>query len=124
MGVCYLSDLDGSGATYLDEDPALYEDGPSERRLSSHPTFGGGRVWQDFGAKTEDRRIRVRTDYMTQATLDAFRAKFEQTGKVWKWSDHRGNAYQVVFAVLNPERIQANAAYRVEMVLHVVGVLS
>jgi hypothetical protein len=123
VGTCYLSELDGSDRSYLDEDPAFYDDGPPERRVSSHATFGGSRVWQDFGAHDVDRQIRLRTDWMTQATLDAFGAKFEQTGVAWKWVDHKGHQYRVLFRQLSPERIRGHEAYRVEMLLDVVQVL-
>lgn len=124
MAACYLSKPDGSDAIYLDEDPALYADGPAERRASSHATFGGGRVWQDFGTPDVDRQIRLRTDWMTEATLAAFRGKFEQVGVVWKWADHRGHEYRVVFRALSPERIRGHNAHRVEMTFDVVEVVS
>ena len=117
---CYLSKPDDSEKTYLDEDPALYEDRPPDRRASSHATFGGSRVWQDFGAPDADRQIRLRTDWMSQATLDAFRAKFEQVGQLWKWVDNQGHEYRVFFRALMPERIRGHEAYRVEMLLDVV----
>jgi hypothetical protein len=78
MGVCCLSSPDGTQATYPDEDPALYDDRPAGRRASSRATFGGSPVWQDFGVKDVDGRIRLRTDWMRQAMLDAFQAKFAQ----------------------------------------------
>ena len=117
---CYMSKPDDSEKTYLDEDPALYEDGPADRRASSHATFGGSRVWQDFGAPDVDRQIRMRTDWMGELTLDSFRTKFEQVGQVWKWVDHKGHEYRVFFRALTPERIRGHEAYRVEMLLDVV----
>ena len=71
MAACFVSEIDGSDPTSLDEDPSLYEDGPAERRVSSQPT-AGGRVWQDFGTLGVDRQIRLRTDWMAQDTLDDF----------------------------------------------------
>lgn len=120
-GTCYMDSLDEDDPTYLDEDPAVYEDGPPERRMSSQTTFGGSRVWQDFGVAAADRQIRLRTDWMTQETLDDFRDKFEATATVWLWIDNRGNTYQVIFRTLNPQKIQGHDAYRVEMVLEVVA---
>ena len=117
---CYMSKPDDSEKTYLDEDPALYEDGPADRRASSHATFGGSRVWQDFGAPDVDRQIRLRTDWMTKATLEAFEAKFATAGQVWKWVDQKGHEYRAFFRALNPERIRGHEAYRVEMLLDVV----
>jgi len=119
---CVLSEVDGSNATYLDEDPIQYDDGPAERRVSAQAT-ADGRVWQDFGALDVDRQIRLRTDWMTQTTLDAFNAKFAQAGTVWGWVDSSGHEYQVFFRALNPERIRGHAAYRVEMVFDVVEVV-
>lgn len=116
---CYMSKPDDSEKTYLDEDPALYEDGPADRRASSHATFGESRVWQDFGAPDIDRQIRLRTDWMTEATLEAFEAKFAVVGQVWKWVDHRGHEYRVFFRAMVPERIRGHEAYRVEMLLEV-----
>jgi hypothetical protein len=120
---CVLSAIDGSDPTSLDEDPALYDDGPAERRVSSHAT-ADGRVWQDFGALDVDRQIKLRTDWMTQATLDAFNAKFAQVGMVWRWADSGGREYRVLFRSLNPERIRGYAAYRVEMAFDVVEVVT
>ena len=119
---CVLSEIDGSNATYLDEDPILYDDGPAERRASAHAT-ADGRVWQDFGALDVDRQIRLRTDWMTQSTLDAFSAKFAQVGTVWRWVDGSGHEYRIFFRALNPERIRGHAAYRVEIVFDVVEAL-
>jgi hypothetical protein len=124
MGVCCLSKPDGTEKTYLDEDPVFYDDGPAERRASSHVTFGGSRVRQDFGAKDVDRQIRLRTDWMTEATLGKFKAKFDEVGKVWLWSDHKEHQYKVFFRSLGQERIRGHAAYRVEMVFDVVEVLA
>jgi len=120
---CVLSEVDGSDPTSLDEDPILYDDGPAERRVSAHAT-AEGRVWQDFGALCVDRQIRLRTDWMTQETLDDFGGKFQQVGTVWKWVDNQGHEYRVLFRSLNPERIRGHEAYRVEMVLDVVEVVS
>jgi hypothetical protein len=120
---CYMSKPDGSEAVYLDEDPAYYDDGPAERRASSSPTLGGGRVWQDFGVHDVDREIRLRTDWMSEATLAALKAKYATTAQVWKWVDHKGHDYRVFFAELRPERIRGNAAYRVEMRLQVIQVI-
>jgi hypothetical protein len=119
-----MSKPDDTEKTYLDEDPISYDDGPAERRASSHATLGGSRVWQDFGAKDVDRQIRLRTDWMTQTTLDAFKAKFAQAAKVWKWVDHRGHEYRVFFRALNPERIRGHDAYRAEMLLDMVQVVA
>lgn len=119
--ICYLSNPDGSEATYFDEDPAWYDDGEPERRASSHVTFGGSRVWQDFGVTDVDRQIKLRTDWMTQATLEAFAAKFAQVGWVWKWRDHKGHEYRVFFRGLKPERIRGHEAHRIEMVLDVIA---
>jgi hypothetical protein len=116
----YMSKPDDSEKTHLDEEPALYEDGPAERRASSHATFGGSRVWQDFGAPGVDRQIRLRTDWMTETTLEAFMAKFAVVGQIWKWMDHKGREYRVFFRALMPERIRGHEAYRVEMLLDVV----
>jgi hypothetical protein len=119
---CVLSEIDGSNATYLDEDPIQYDDGPAERRASAHAT-ADGRVWQDFGATDVDRQIRVRTDWISEATLGALKAKFAQTGRLWRWVDNGGDEYRVFFRSLNPERIRGHAAYRVEMVFDVVEAL-
>jgi DNA-binding IclR family transcriptional regulator len=119
---CLLSEVDGSDPTYLDEDPIQYDDGPAERRASAYAT-ADGRVWQDFGATDVDRQIRLRTDWMTQATLDAFKAQFAQAGKLWRWVDNQEHEYRVLFRSLNPERIRAHASYRVEMVFDVVEAL-
>ena len=120
---CVLSEIDGSDPTYLDEDPILYDNGPAERRASAHAT-ADGRVWQDFGALEVDRQIRLRTDWMTQDTLDDFLTKFAQVGTLWRWVDNREHEYRVLFRSLNPERIRGHAAYRVEMVFDVVEVVS
>ncbi len=120
---CVLSEVDSSDPTSLDEDPSLYEDGPAERRVSSQPT-AEGRVWQDFGALDVDRQIRLRTDWMTQDTLDDFASKYAQVGKRWRWFDNQGHEYRVLFRSLNPERIRGHEAYRVEMVFDVVEVVS
>jgi len=120
---CCLSLPDDSEQTFLDEGPAFYEDGPPERRASSHATFGGGKVWQDFGAADVDRQIRLRTDWMTQATLDDFAEKFATVGQIWRWVDDRGHEYLVVFRALNPERIRGYEAYQVEMAFDVVEVV-
>jgi len=121
---CYLSLPDGSERTYLDEDPETYDDGPAERRMSSEETIGGGRVWQDFGAQDVDRTIRVRTGWMTQATLDLFKAKFAVLAQEWKWADHKGRSYLVVLRSIKPERIRGYEAYRVEINLDVLEALS
>lgn len=122
MAACFLSEIDGSDPTYLDEDPIQYDDGPAERRVSAHATTDG-RVWQDFGALDVDRQIRLRTDWMTQDTLDDFVSKFGSVGKLWRWVDNQGHEYRVLFRSLNPERIRAHASYRVEMVFDVVEAL-
>jgi len=122
VSACFLSAIDGSDPTYLDEGPILYDDGSAERRVSAHAT-ADSRVWQDFGALDVDRQIRLRTDWMSQATLDAFEAKFAVTAQVWKWLDHKGHEYRVFFRALNPERIRGHDAYRVEMVFDVVEVV-
>ncbi len=123
MASCFMSKPDDTEKTFLDEDPVSYDDGPAERRVSSHATFGGSRVWQDFGPKEVDRQIRLRTDWMTQSTLDAFESKFAQVGIVWKWVDHKAHEYRVFFRALNPERIRGHDAYRVEILLDVVQVV-
>jgi len=120
---CILSEIDGSDPTYLDEDPIQYDDGPAERRVSAQAT-ADGRIWQDFGALDVDRQIRLRTDWMTQDTLDDFASKFGVTGKLWKWGDNREHEYRVLFRFLDPERIRGHDAYRVEMVFDVVEVVS
>ena len=58
---------------------------------------------------------------MTQSTLDALEAKFATTGQVWKWVDHNANAFQVFFRELRPERIQGQAAYRVEIAFDIIA---
>jgi len=120
---CFLSEIDGSSPTYLDEDPIVYDDGPAERRASAHAT-ADGRVWQDFGVLDVDRQIRLRTDWMSETTLDGFKAKFAQVGKLWRWVDNLEHEYRVLFRALNPERIRAHDAYRVGMVFDVVEVVS
>jgi hypothetical protein len=123
VSACFLSAIDGSDPTYLDEGPILYDDGSAERRVSAHAT-ADSRVWQDFGALDVDRQIRLRTDWMAQDTLDAFSAKFAQTGKLWRWVDNQEHEYRVLFRSLNPERIRGHDAYRVEMVFDVVEVVA
>jgi len=120
---CVLSAIDGSNPTSLDEDPIQYDDGPAERRVSTQAT-ADGRVWQDFGALDVDRQIRLRTDWMGEATLDAMKAKYAQAGKLWRWVDNQQHEYRVLFRSLTPERVRAHAAYRVEMVFDVVEVVS
>ena len=119
---CVLSEIDGSDATYLDEDPIQYDDGPAERRASAHAT-ADGRVWQDFGALEVDRQIRLRTDWMSETTLDALKAKFGSAGTLWRWVDNQGHEYRVLFRSLNPQRIRGHDAYRVEMIFDVVEVV-
>ena len=109
---CVLSEVDGSNATYLDEDPIQYDDGPAERRVSAHAT-ADGRVWQDFGALDVDRQIRLRTDWMSETTLDAVKTKFAQVGKLWRWVDNQGHEYRVLFRSLKAERIRGHGAHRV-----------
>lgn len=120
-GICYLSEPDLSDQTFLDEDPAFYEDGPPERRASDHQTQDGT-VRQDFAFATSDRSLRVRTDFMTTGTLAALQSKFAAIGKVWRWHDHRGADYDVFFRRLEPRRIRGNEAYVVEMTLDVVSI--
>jgi len=120
---CYLSELDGSDEVYLTEDPSEYDDGALERRQSSH-AVADGRVWQDFGVATADRTIQVRVDYVTGTVLDDLRNKFEQTGKVWLWHDHKGNDYHVFFRSLRSGRIRGNDAYQVEMMLDAIQVVA
>lgn len=120
-GICYLSELDLSDQTFLDEDPAFYDDGPPERRASDHQTQDGT-VRQDFGFGTSDRSLRLRTDFVTTATLVALNTKFAAVGKVWRWHDHRGADYNVFFRHLEPRRISGNEAYVVEMTLDVVSI--
>jgi len=120
-GTCYLSELDLSDQTFLDEDPAFYDDGPPERRTSDHQTQDGT-VRQDFGFATSDRTLRLRTDFVTAATLVALNTKFAVAGKVWRWHDHRGADYDVFFQRLEPTRIRGNEAYVVEMTLDVVSI--
>ena len=123
MAACYMSKPDDTEKTYLDEDPVSYDDGPPERRASSHATFDGSRVWQDFGAKDVDRQIRLRTDWMTQDTLDDFASKFTSTGTLWRWVDNQEREYRVLFRSLSPDRIRGHDAYRVEMIFDVVEVV-
>jgi len=47
--------------------------------MSAHAT-ADGRVRQDSGAPDADRQISLRTDWMSETTLDAFRAKLAQVG--------------------------------------------
>lgn len=119
MPQCALSYPDGSDPTYLDEAPSFYDDRPAERRASAHAT-AEGRVRQDFGAADVDRRIRLRTDWMSADTLSAFQAKYEVTGQVWRWVDHQGSEYRVFFRELVPERIRGHEAYRVELTFDVI----
>jgi hypothetical protein len=123
MAICILSKIDGSDPTCLDAAPACYDDGPAERRASSHATLEG-RVWQDFGALDVDRQIKLRTDWMTGDTLDDFLAKFAEVAQIWKWVDHKGRGYRVFFRALHPERIRGHNAYRVEMLLDVIEVVN
>ncbi len=119
-GASYLSELDLSDKTFLDADPAFYDNGPPERRASDHQTQDGT-VRQDFGYETSDRRLRLRTDWMVTATLAAFVTKFAVVGKVWRWHDDLGADYNVFFRRLAPRRIPGNNAYVVEMTLDVVS---
>ena len=119
---CVLSEIDGSNPTYLDEDPIQYDDGPAERRVSAQAT-ADGRVWQDFGVLDVDRQIRLRTDWMTQDTLDDFASKFTSTGTLWRWVDNQEREYRVLFRSLSPDRIRGHDAYRVEMIFDVVEVV-
>jgi len=116
---CYLSQLDGSERTYLSEDPSEYDDGAPQRRQSSH-AVADGRVWQDFGVAAADRTLEVRADYTTSAVLAELQAKFEQTGRVWLWHDHRGHEYHVFFRSLRSGRIRGNDAHRVELTFDVI----
>ena len=120
-GICYLSELDLSDKTLLDEDPAFYDDGPPERRASDHQTQDGT-VRQDFGFATSDRSLRLRTDFVTTAILAALNTKFAAVGHLWRWHDHRGADYNVFFRRLEPRRISGNEAYVVEMTLDVVSI--
>ena len=97
MASCILAELDDTSPTVFDEDPDEYTVHAAARRMSSHPTQGGGRVWQDFGAPDCDRQIELHTGGMEAATYDALVAKYIQAGKQWKWTDHEGDSYQVVF---------------------------
>ncbi len=105
--------------TYLNYDPIVYEV-PQPRRSSSHDTLSG-RVHQDFGALAADRQIRLRTDYMEAATLAAFQTKFAVLGQVWKWTDYKGDTWDVFYRELRWDRIQGYDAYRVEMTFEVIS---
>lgn len=121
MSLCCLSYPDDTEPTYLDEDPIEYSGGPpAERRISSHPTLGGGRVWQDFGAPEVDRQISLRVDWMLPATLAAFTEKFAVVGQVWKWVDHEADEYRVIFRGLKPTHLQGIEAFSAEMTFDVV----
>lgn len=120
-GTCYLSELDLSDKTFLDADPAFYENGPPDRRASDHQTQDGT-VRQDFAFAASDRSLRLRTDWMTTATLAAFEAKFGAVAKVWRWHDDQGADYDVFFRRLAPRRIPGNNAHVVEMTLDVVSI--
>ena len=120
---CCLSYPDDTDPTYLDEDPITYEAGPPERRASTQPTFGGGRVLQDFGVSDADRQIKLRTDWMETATLVALETKFAVAGQLWKWTDHEGDSYLVFFRSLSPRHLQGCEAYQVEIVFDVLEAL-
>ena len=81
-------------------------------------------MWQDFGVATTDRTLEVRADYVTSAVLAELRAKFEQTGKVWLWHDHKGHDYHVFFRNLRSGRIRGNDAHQVEMMLDAIQVVA
>lgn len=119
-----LSYPDESEPTYLDVEPVEYRVGPPARRSSSHPTMGGGRVHQDFGVQEADREISLRTEWMEQATLDAFAAKFAVTGQVWRWLDGDEHEWTVFFRELRPDRLRGQAAYEVEMIFDVIEAVS
>lgn len=119
---CYLSETDLSDQTLLDSYPAIYNDGPPERRASSQQTQDGT-VYQDFGYEDSDRELTLRCDWITDANLAALEAKYVQVGKVWRWHDEKGNDYNVFFRRLQPRRIQGNDASVVEMTFNVVAVI-
>jgi len=124
MALCYLDyvEEEETDPTYLDVNPVEYAIS-NPRRSSSHPTMGGSRVHQDFGAQTADREIRLRTDWMEAATLEDFQEKFAVIGEVWKWADFEDNGYLVFFRSLVAERIRGHDAYQVEMTFDVIEVL-
>ena len=119
---CYLSELDLSDKTFLDSFPAIYNDGPPERRASSHQTQDGT-VRQDFGYEDSDRELTLRVDWITTTTLVALRAKYAEAGKVWRWHDEKGADYNIFFRRLLPRRIQGNNAYVIEMTFDVIAAL-
>lgn len=122
MASCYMVAVGGDveDRVYLDYDPISYDDNVAARRLSSHATFGGGRVWQDFGIADVDQQIRLRTEWMSGSTLTSFQTLYAALGTPYTWVDHKAGSYTVLFRELKAERIQGYDAYRVEMVLDVV----
>ncbi len=121
-GSCYLESPATGVRTYVDEDPARYDDAPPARRVSSHDTDGGTRVVQDFGVADCDRTLRASFGWMSGSTLAAFDACYRAVGAAWLWHDHKGRVYLVVVSSLKSERIRGHDAYRVDVELAVLEV--
>jgi hypothetical protein len=122
MAECVLSDLDDGNPVTFDVDPSVYDDRPATRRGSSHAVLNGERVWQDWGPKDADRRIKLKTEWMESATLASLQSMFAAAATLYKWVDHFGNTYTVIFAELAPTAIRGYDAYEVEMTFEVVQV--
>lgn len=119
---CYISETDLSDQTLLDCFPAVYDDGPPERKASTHETQDG-RVFQDFGYEDSDYDLTLRCDRIGETNLAALKLKFAAVGKMWRWHDEYGNDYNIFFRRLTPRRIQGNDLYVVEMTFNVVAII-
>ncbi|MFB3880955.1 MAG: hypothetical protein ACE149_06810 [Armatimonadota bacterium] len=121
---CYLQSLVDGTKLYPDVDPLGYDDSPPARRVSSHVTDGGTRVWQDFGVADGDGTLSVPFPWMAGATVAAFEAAYRTQAAGWLWHDPKGHEYLVLFSSLRSERLRGQEAYRVQLEFAVLEVRS
>lgn len=94
-----LVTLDG---TALDLDPAKLSIS-EPRRGSIHQTIdtqdqsGPGTVFQDRGIDPTDIRIALKGRLIKLATVVALEASYRKTGHVFRYTDYKGNDFQVIF---------------------------
>lgn len=88
-----LVTLDG---TALDLDPTKLSFS-EPRRGSIHQLIDPGTIFQDRGIDPTDIRISLKGRLVKLATVVALEALYRKTGHVFRYTDFKGNDFQVIF---------------------------
>ncbi len=115
-----------TGAVVLDgvtftTNPEVYEPWNWRKRHSVHPTIGGEVVIQDFGTFMRDNTVRLASgnnQFLSEAAVTSFHAKWRTRGSTFSFSDWLGNLFTVFIKEFVPINYRPDL-YRYTMELQV-----